>query len=268
MSEMFKIILLSVVQGIAEFLPVSSSGHLAVLGRLMDFDPEKSVLVNVILHAGTLAAILVFYFKELIALLKKDNWRIIGLIVVGTIPAVIVGLAIKKTGLDEKLFGYPLVSGIGFLITATLLIIGMKSGRDDGVELAKTSYVKALLIGIAQAIAIMPGISRSGSTISAALKLGIKKADCATFSFMLAIPVIGGAALLEILSAVKHGELTYNAAELLPLITGFIVSAVVGYVSLNILLAVLKKGRLGFFSIYLYIVGVLVIGWSIYLILK
>ncbi len=268
MSEMLKIILLAIVQGIAEFLPVSSSGHLAVLSKLMEFNAEKSVLVNVILHAGTLAAILVFYFRELISLLKKENRRTIWLIIVGTIPAVIVGLAIKKTGLDDKLFGYPLVSGIGFMITATLLIIGMKGGKDDGTELREISYGKALLIGIAQAIAIMPGISRSGSTISTALKTGMKKADCATFSFMLAIPVIGGAAFLEIVSAIKREELTYNAAELLPLITGFIVSAVVGYVSLKILLAVLKKGRLGFFSIYLYIVSVLVIGWSIYRMLK
>ena len=264
MPEMLKVIILAVIQGVAEFLPVSSSGHLVVMGKLLDWNPETSVLLNVVLHAGTLASILIFYFRELLVLLKEGNRNVIKLIIVGTIPAVIVGFAVKLSGVDKLLFDNILVSGIGFLITATLLKVGMRADQDmEPVALERMGGRRALLVGLAQAFAILPGVSRSGSTISVALKCGVGKADSARFSFMLAIPVIGGAALLEMVSAVRKGTVNFNIAELLPLALGFMVSAVVGYVSLKLLLTVLQKGKLAIFSAYLYTVGIIVIIWSI-----
>lgn len=264
MLEILKVIVLAVIQGIAEFLPVSSSGHLVVVGKLLNWDTETSVLLNVVLHAGTLVSIVIFYFRELLALLKVENRNVVKLILVGTIPAVIVGFGIKLSGVDKLLFDNTLVSGIGFLITATLLIVGMRGNSDrEPLPLERMGCRRALLVGLAQAFAILPGVSRSGSTISVALKCGVSKADSARFSFMLAIPVIGGAALLKIVSALREGTVNVNAAELLPFVLGFLVSAMVGYVSLKLLLAVLQKGKLAIFSAYLYTVGIIVIIWSI-----
>lgn len=268
MLEYLKLALLAAVQGVAEFLPISSSGHLAVLGRLLDCDPEGSLTVSIVLHAGTLLAIVLFYFKELFSLLLPERRRIILLVIIGTIPAGIVGLTIKKTGLDDLLFTHPLVSGIGFMITATLLLYGMKGCSGEGRGLETMSIRQALLIGLAQAVAILPGVSRSGSTISAAMRCNIRKEDCATFSFLLAIPAIGGAAFLELLSMLKKGAEELNAVDWAPLLLGFTVSAIVGYFSLKVLLAVLKKGKLAFFSVYLYTVGTAVLIWSVYLMFK
>jgi undecaprenyl-diphosphatase len=121
-----------------------------------------------------------------------------------------------------------------------------------------------MLTGLAQGLAIMPGISRSGATISTSIKTGIKKADSATFSFLLAIPVIGGATMLEIISSVSKNELSVNSAKFYVLATGFAISAVVGFFSLSLLLKVLKKGKLNIFAYYLFFAGALTLGWKIY----
>ncbi|MFA7230592.1 MAG: undecaprenyl-diphosphate phosphatase [Victivallaceae bacterium] len=262
---LFEIVFLAIVQGIAEFLPISSSGHLAVISNLFNFDPESSVQVNIILHAGTLTSILVFYFKELISLLKFNapDRKLIIAIIIGTIPAGIVGVALKKSGIADQLFNDPLVSGIGFLITATMLLFAMKTKKENNLTAQELSPGKALLIGLAQAVAILPGISRSGSTIAAGLKAGLKSADCAKFSFMLAIPAIGGAAFLELLSALKKQELAVNSPSMLFLAIGFAVSAAVGYIALTLLLKILNRGKLNVFAWYLYAVGTIVVTWRL-----
>lgn len=251
--------LLAVVQGVTEFLPVSSSGHLTVLQALLGWDPDKIMLTDVNLHAGTLLAIVIFYFRELLSLLRPEKWRMIGLVVAGSVPAALVGLSIKASGADDYFFHYPIVSGFGFLATATLLLVGMKGAPAEGQPAEKMSFVDAVIIGCAQAVAILPGVSRSGSTIAAAMKCGIRKEDCASFSFLLAIPAIGGATLLETVSSIKKGHLVLSSAEMLPLVLGFVIAAVVGYLSLSLLLAVLRRGRLGWFSAYLYVLGTAVI---------
>ncbi|WP_176012408.1 undecaprenyl-diphosphate phosphatase [Victivallis sp. Marseille-Q1083] len=263
--EGLQVFLLAVVQGIAEFLPISSSGHLAVLGQVFGFDPESNVRLNVILHAGTLLAILIFYFHTLWNILvNKSQWRIIGLVVVGSIPAAVIGLGIKKTGLDMQLFNNLLTPGIGFLLTALMLQFAMqrKVNAENGLALERMNFKQALGIGVAQGIAIVPGISRSGSTIAAALRCRITPADSAKFSFLLAIPAIGGAALLDLLEALKAGPdatASDGSIALWMLVMGFVVSAVVGFFALKILLKLLQRGKLQWFSWYLYCVGVLVL---------
>jgi undecaprenyl-diphosphatase len=268
MPDLLKIIILAAFQGVAEFLPISSSGHLTVIGKLLAWNSEGSMLMNVTLHAGTLLAILIYYFKDLLKLLKVETGRkIIPAIIVGSIPAAIIGLTIKGFHFDDILFGNLIIVGLGFICTGIMLLTVMRTEAGD-CPLEEISFKQALLIGIAQGIAIIPGISRSGSTISMGLKCGIKKADTATFSFMLAIPTIGGAALLEIISGLNKGGVTVNSNEIFVLGIGFTVAALVGYFSLALLIKVLKRGKLTFFGWYVLSVGVLTLGWKIYSMIK
>ncbi len=261
MENLF-IAFMAIVQGIAEFLPISSSGHLALLGSLFGFDPETNLSLEIVLHAGTLAAIVVFYFRELLTFFRRDRWPLALKIVVGSIPAGIVGIALKKLGLDEMVASNLWIIAAGFLTTATVLLFSERQTRklppDSGTDLPQMSFREALLIGCAQAVAILPGISRSGSTIASGLFLKLRPAAAAEFSFLLAIPAIGGAAFLHLLDMFK--DAAEPALPLPVLAGGFAISAVVGYVSLALLLKLLKRGRLAFFSWYLYAVGTLLLG--------
>ncbi len=257
--DFIKVIFLAIAQGIAEFLPISSSGHLLVLGDWLGFDSESNMQLNVILHAGTLLAILLFYFRKLVGIIVEPQRRwIIVLVIIGSIPAGVVGVGLKVCGLDELLFGYSLVAGAGFLVTATLLLtvfgLPWKNRNCENAEseaLEKMSLKQAFLIGCAQAVAILPGISRSGSTISCGVFAKLSKTDAAEFSFLLAIPAIGGATLLELLKIVKAPVMP-SGSEALMLLIGFLVSAAVGYGALAGLIAMLRRGKLGWFAFYLY----------------
>lgn len=261
--NLIDIIFMAVFQGIAEFLPISSSGHLAVIAKLIGYNPDDIVSTSIMLHAGTLLSILIFYFHSLLGLLVRREFRTILLVAAATVPAGILGVIYKTTGLDNFLFTCILVSGVGFLITAVFLQFSMKAKAGATVPLKEMSFRQAILVGVAQAIAIMPGISRSGSTIAAALRLGVDKADCARFSFYLAIPAIAGAAFLELGSALKDKEITAGALFTPELLIGFALSAVVGWISLKLLVAMLNKGKLEYFSWYLYAVGIAVVAWGI-----
>lgn len=266
--ECLKIILLAVIQGVAEFLPISSSGHLAVLGTLFGFDPEENLAIGIVLHAGTLLAILIFYLKTLLKFFRKDHLWLAAMILLGSVPAGIFGVALKLTGAAENVFHSLWIAGGGFLITATLLLWSEKNAAQiqqnadtEEMPLEKISVKQTLLIGCAQALAVLPGVSRSGSTISAGLFSKLPPAAAAEFSFLLAIPAIGGAALLEVLDICKDG--TLPAENLWLLLAGFAASAAVGYVSLALLLKLLKKGKLAIFSWYLYALGTAVILWNV-----
>jgi undecaprenyl-diphosphatase len=188
-----QILILAAVQGVTEFLPVSSSGHLVIVESLMNTNVNITD-VNIFLHAGTLLSILVFYWHRIWKLVAEDS-RVIGLLVVGTIPAVIAGLVIKKS--FEHVLESPMMAGLMLPITGLMLL--WIASREVGKEAYEgLTYKSALLIGLFQAIAILPGISRSGSTIVAGLIVGLRREAAATFSFLLAIPVIAGATVLEL----------------------------------------------------------------------
>ena len=269
MENLLSVIILAAAQGVAEFLPVSSSGHLLVLGNWFGFDAESNMTLNVVLHAGTLLAIAVFYFKRLLSiLLDKSRRRLIALVIAGSVPAAVVGVGLKLSGLEERIFSSPWVAALGFVVTATLLgcVFGFPGrSKDKNVDeesllsAEKMSFGKALLIGCAQAVAITPGISRSGSTISAGVLCKLRKSDAAEFSFLLAIPAIGGAALLELLDFIKESKAGISGGEFFTLSAGFLISAVVGYAALAGLITLLKKGRLGYFSYYLYTAALIVL---------
>jgi undecaprenyl-diphosphatase len=260
-SSLLFIIFMAIVQGIAEFLPISSSGHLAILGRLFCFDAETNATLNIVLHAGTLLAIIVYYFKELINILKKYDLNLIGKLIIATIPVGIAGIVVKSMAWDESIFNNLFVPGVGFLITATLLLWGRKTKGNKTLD--QLTFKQSIFIGLAQAIAVLPGISRAGSTISTGLKCGLEKADAARFSFLLAIPAIGGVVLVKMFLLLKNSKITLHSLDISHLAIGFIVSALVGYFSLRLLLKLLKRGDFKYFAWYLYILGLATLIWAI-----
>lgn len=247
MVEWWELILLSVVQGIAEFLPISSSGHLVVLEHWLNIESDVSD-INIILHAGTLLAILLVYRKRILQMIMRDR-RLLTLVIIGTIPAVGVGLIAKL--FFESLLESSIIAGVCLPVTGMLLFWCDRTSVNE-LELQQLSWKKAFGIGCAQAVAILPGISRSGSTIAAGLAAGLNRAEAATFSFLLAIPALSGAAVLEILSSISrdHGRQT----PLAMLLVGAVLAAVVGWISLHGLLRILQKGRLRIFG-----------GWCLFL---
>lgn len=255
--ETLKIVVMALLQGFTEFLPVSSSGHLAIFRDLLKLDPDGSLGLIITLHAGTLFAILLYYFKELFSLLKPSEFKMASKIIIGTIPAAAVGLILHKTGLADSLFNHPYIAGIGLIITGFILKSAAKT-RQGMFVMREVSYSKALFIGIAQAFAILPGVSRSGSTIAAGIKMGLKEEDAAKFSFFLAVPAIGGAAFVEGLSKFMKNDFgtTYGAGSML---LGFFISAISGYIAIGILISVLKKNKLSIFAYYCFFMGILAI---------
>lgn len=268
MEHFFKVTILAILQGLTEFLPVSSSGHLELLSTLFKFKNSDSITLSIMLHAGSLAAIIVFYFKTLWSLLKKENFRIIGMIVLGSLPAGIFGVTLKLTNYHEMLSSSLPVVGFGFLITAALLRLSTKEKLiqlgpgEVPKKLSEISCRQALTVGVVQAVALVPGISRSGSTISCAIITGVERESAAAFSFLLAIPAIGGAAFLEILSLLKGNNTVVETFSAPQLISGIVLSGLVSFGALALLINFVRKGKLIWFSWYLHILGAGVLIYS------
>lgn len=254
MNDLVNVLILAVVQGIAEFLPISSSGHLVILGALLGVEDE-SVTLEIILHAGTLASILVVYWKEIWRLLQSDR-RVASLLVIGTIPAAILGLTLKK--FFPTMLEHPLLAGCMLLATAGLLLL-LRRLPTGQTNYETFSLRRAFLVGCFQAFAIFPGVSRSGSTIVGGRMLGLKSEDAVTFSFLLAIPAILGATLLAVKDLIAAPP---SSEGLTVLLVGAVVAFLVGIAALKWLIAWSRRGRLDWFAWWCLPVGVLVIvGW-------
>lgn len=259
-----QVLILAVIQGITEFLPVSSSGHIVVGASLFDQFGDamtEKLSLNIVLHVGTLGSILVFFRDRIIALLGRDR-RVIGLLVVGTLPAVGIGLLLKASPLGpgiESVLENPLIAGLMFPITAVMLLWAV---RHAGGQLAcrDIGYGHALVIGLFQAFAVLPGISRSGSTIVASMGCGLRRDEAAAFSFLLAIPALAGGGLLEVIDLLRKGPGDTPGAMLL---VGGLVSFLVGLFALWWLLRWLREGRLGLFAWYLIPLGAAVVLWQL-----
>ena len=264
-------IILGIFQGIAEFLPISSSGHLVILQQLFGIK-EGNLFFTEMLHFGTLISIVIVYFNDIIKIvaeffkmlgdgIKNKKFKITNgyqklglLIIVGSIPTAIIGLLFED--LFEKLYSSSLLPiGIAFLVTGTLLwIANNKSYENKNVK--NMTFLDSVIIGTFQGVAIIPGISRSGSTIVAGLLRGLDRSLATEFSFLLALPATFGAGLLGIIQVVKSGsEIAFTA----PLLVGVILSAIVGVLAIKILIKVLKKDKLYYFSYYLWVVGIITI---------
>ncbi len=253
-------LLLGAIQGVTEFLPISSDGHLAIAEALFEASRGERIPnalgLNIVLHAGTLAAILVVYRRRLLRLLGEDR-RVVGLLLVGTLPAVVVGLPLHRWG--GSFLTDPLLAGLMLPITGLLLLWGARRPPGE-LEYQDIGYGRALVIGLFQAVAILPGISRSGATISAGLALGLNREAAATFSFLLAVPAVGGACLLELIDMLQAPSSTLDWP---PLLLGAATSFVVGLVALAWLLKWLQQGRLHLFAWWCILLGIVVVIWQV-----
>ncbi|MCA9241691.1 MAG: undecaprenyl-diphosphate phosphatase [Planctomycetales bacterium] len=265
---LFDLFLLAIVQGLTEFLPVSSSGHLVVTNALLEAwgrpPIENPLAVSIVLHLGTLLAVVVFYWRELLRLLTEDR-RVIPLLLVGTIPAAVIGIPLKRN--CEELLNNPLLAGMMFPLTALILIWGSRSRQDSGgAEYQSLSYRAVLGIGAMQALALLPGISRSGSTIASGLAVGLNRNAAGAFAFLLAVPAIGGAGLLEVLDLVKEAGATgASRVPVADLAIGAAASFAVGWLALWQLMRFVRQGKLAVFVWYLVPLGAAVVAWQLWL---
>lgn len=257
---LWKTLTLAVIQGITEFLPISSSGHLLIVAAVLSPDGSVEGMeladVTIVLHLGTLLSILLFYWQRVRALMFEDR-RTAWMLIIGTIPAVAFGLP-AKLFFEKAIFENAILAGVMLIVTGGLLIWSARrpAGETDYRQL---SLGGVLAIGVAQACAILPGLSRSGTTIAAALRLGLDPRSAATFSFLLAIPAILGAGALETLSLLRK---TQTVTPPLDLALGAGVAFIVGLAALQILVALLERGRLSWFAAWCIPVGVAVVAWQ------
>jgi len=252
MNEITKVLLLGIIQGLTEFLPVSSSGHLVLIGKALDFS-ETGNMTEVILHIGTFFAVLVYFRAQLTSLVAcffngdRDARRYVGALALGSLPVMAVYFAAGD--LIESLFDEPIWAAVFLCITGLMLIsLLLHRGAEKEITVGK-----GFLIGLAQAIALLPGISRSGSTIVLARHLGIKAERAAEFSFLLSLPAMAGAILIKIMCFLKGSESIVPA----PALVGLLASALVGYATLALLFSVIKRGRLWMLGVYCLAAGIL-----------
>lgn len=247
-------LILGFVQGVTEFLPVSSSGHLALAQQLIPGFEQPGLLFDVVLHLGTLVAVILYFRQDLQQLLTSpfrqdiqsvQDRRYLRLLIVGSIPTAIIGLTLKDT--VEELFHRPVVVGALLLVTGGLLFVAERFRSSSRKRL---SVSDSLVTGIAQGLAVLPGISRSGATIAALLLRGVEGQVAARFSFLLALPAVGGAALLSLKDVEQLPQ-----AEIGIYLAGAGISCLVGLISIHALLGIIRKKRLYYFSLYCWLVG-------------
>jgi len=251
--SIFEAVILGLVQGLTEFLPVSSSGHLVIFQHLLGIQ-EPPLTFDTLVHLGTLVPVFVIFWEDIADIIKRPFSRLPLLVVVGCIPAAIMGIGLQP--LFEKAFESLLVVGIGLLITGGILVLSEKvqvSKIRNKTWSTMTAW-DALLIGVMQGIAITPGISRSGSTIAGSLLRGLNREYAARFSFLLSIPAILGAGLLQLMDLPAGA---FTGLNWLPYLIGPVIAAISGYIAIKLVLMFLKSGRLSVFSYYCWAVGII-----------
>jgi len=265
-------IILGIVQGLTEFLPISSSGHLILLHDLFHWQTADNLTFDVFLHWGTLVALIIFFYKDIIRYLKAflkslSQWdikndldqKIAWLILISMIPAVIIGCFLEKV--IDVLFRTSFAVAIFLILIAFVFFIVEKFSQKQK-DLSSLNWSKALIFGFAQAVALIPGVSRSGITISTGLGLKLKREVAARFSFLMSIPVVFAAGLKKIYDL---KDITLNNQEIMLYLVGFLSTVLVGYFCIKFLLNYLKSHTLNIFAYYRLILGALVL---LYLMIK
>ena len=273
----FEAVILGLVQGLAEFLPISSSGHLALLQQWFGIDENKVLLFAVLLHVGTLISVFIIYWRDIWELivelcltikdlltgkglrLEERPVRKLGvMIIVATIPTAIIGLLFND--LFDKLYTSVLPIGIGLIITGFLLILAERTGNSTrGIE--KMNFRNALFIGTVQGIAICPGISRSGSTLFGSLICNLDRKFAVKFVFLISIPSILGSAVMEAPNAIEAG---IDMAQIGPVLVGMAVAAVSGLIAIKTMIKIVSDKKLSYFSYYVWALGAAVVLYSIF----
>lgn len=254
--DIIQALILGIVQGITEFLPISSSGHLVLGEEILGLKVDELKSFDVVVHVGTLVAIFIYFWKDFVKLLKslfdksqKQEHKLILYLVLATIPAVLIGLTLEDQ--IDSMFRNKVAVGIMMAIVGLYFFITEYLSKQKN---SKITLPKAILIGIAQAVALIPGVSRSGSTIATGVLLGIDRVKAARFSFLLGSIAITGAGILTGVKVVKDNLFIPDTSILL---VGFFASVISGLLSVAFLMKFLKKYPLWIFSIYLFIIAVL-----------
>ncbi|MCG8642170.1 MAG: undecaprenyl-diphosphate phosphatase [Desulfobacterales bacterium] len=269
--EIYQGITLGIVQGLTEFLPVSSSGHL-VLGQALFGYTESQLVFSVSVHMGTLLAVLVVYSRDIGAVLRSlgvfistlaarkpvsglvktdPDLRLAGMILFGSVPTALIGLVLKK--FEHILFSSTLLVSLMLILTGTILWLSRKYYRTEGGTDRRYGMKEAGVVGIVQGLAVIPGISRSGSTIAAGMFMGMDRSTAAKFSFLLSIPAIIGAELVSIKELIETGG-QLNMATLYATLAAFIS----GFFALKLLIGMVQSGKFHLFAPYCWFVGILV----------
>lgn len=284
--ELLKAIVLGFIQGVAEFLPISSSGHLAIFKNVLGFDTDTGLLFDVLLHLGTLAAVFVVFWKDIWELIKeglaiigqffkslfgclfkKQKWqpvvttpyrRFVMMVIVSTIPTGIMGILLE--GAINAASATLIVPGILLLLNGVQLLISDRL-PDGALTEADAPFGKALIVGIAQGIATFPGISRSGTTITACLACGFKREFAVKYSFIMSIPAILGALVLELMDFSPE---MLSGGDMVNYLAGTLVSAVVGYICIKTMLVVVRGKKFKYFAYYCFAMGAFAVLFSIF----
>tara|TARA_R110002072_G_scaffold95197_19_gene209888 strand:- start:2247 stop:3044 length:798 start_codon:yes stop_codon:yes gene_type:complete len=256
-------VILGIIQGLTEFLPVSSSGHLELAKAILGDNsiPEESLAFTIVLHFATALSTIVIFRKEIIEIfagLLKFQWneetQFSLKIIVSMIPTVFIGLYFEEE-LTTLFGGQVLLVGFMLFITALLLLLADKA-KDTTKNV---TFLNAIIVGVSQAIAILPGISRSGATISTSVLLGIDRTKAAKFSFLMVVPLIVG----KVIKDISGGEINFASREITPMIVGFFAAFIAGLVACKWMIALVKKSKLTYFAIYCAVVGLIAIIYSV-----
>ena len=273
----FEAIILGLVQGLAEFLPISSSGHLALLQQAFGIHEDKVLLFAVLLHVGTLISVFIVYWKDIwelivelcltirdlctgkgLRLAERPIRKLGVMIIVATIPTAIIGLVFSD--FFDSLYNSVIPIGVGLIITGFLLIFAEKKGEGNrGIQ--QRNFLNAIFIGLVQGVGICPGISRSGSTLFGSLICNLDRKFAVKFVFLISIPSILGSAVLEAPAALEAGV---TAAEVGPVLVGMLVAAVSGLVAIKTMIKIVSDKKLSYFSYYVWALGLFVVLYGIF----
>ncbi len=271
----FQAVVLGLAQGLAEFLPISSSGHLALLQYFFKIDSDNVLAFTVLMHLGTLISVFIAYAKDIWALIKElcytirdictgkgprinccETRRLGFMIIVATIPTAIIGLLFED--FFESLYSSLVAIGIGLVFTGTIMWLSEKFGKGKN-EVTQMKWRTAIFVGVMQGIAICPGVSRSGSTLVGGLAGGLKIEFVGKFAFLISIPSILGSIILEIPSLFEEGM---DLSLLGPCLTGVIVAAASGLLAIKVMIRIVSNKKLIYFSVYTWIIGIFVAGYA------
>lgn len=273
----FEAVILGLIQGLAEFLPISSSGHLALMQQWFGIDEDKVLLFAVLLHVGTLVSVLIVYWKDVWELIKelfltiRDIFTGRGLkiqerpvrklgvmIIVATIPTGIIGILFND--FFDSLYNSVIPIGVGLIITGFLLVLAERMGSSNrGIK--QMNYRNALFIGTVQGIAICPGISRSGSTLFGSLMCNLDRKFAVKFVFLISIPSILGSAVMEAPAAIESG---LEPGQMGPILVGMAVAAISGLIAIKTMIKIVSNKKLSYFSYYVWVLGLIVVGYGIF----
>ncbi len=256
----FEAFILGLIQGLTEFLPISSSGHLEIGKALLNTKPPKHLLFTIVVHGATVLSTIVVFRKEILNLIKgilKFEWNFstqyISKLAVSAIPILIIGLLFYKN-IETMFFGNIVLVGFMLFVTGLLLVFAHYAKITD----SEVGFKQSLIIGTTQVLAILPGVSRSGTTIAAALLTGVKKEQATKFSFLMVLAPIIGANIL----AIGRSEVSTLQIEILPLMTGFVAAFISGFLACKWMITMVNKRKLIFFAYYCFVLGTLVIIFS------